>query len=190
MSSHHIIREKQEPALYIHKLGDFNEEYLGQMLEWSPTLIVNSSEYEKVISLGLKVDVVLNPSTRQHYQEHTRLIEKMKADVLEVLEFLIEEGYQAVNIIDQEGQLSDLIDYMPDITIVIFTSNTKNYAIKSGFKVWKPKGTEFKIPLTNYFEATNLVPNEKERFEVSKDGFIEFIFAGTYLFLREYYDPT
>lgn len=190
MSSHHIIREKQEPALYIHQLGDFNQEYLGQLLEWSPTLIVNSSEYEKVISLGLKVDVVLNPSTRQQYQENTRLIEKMKADILEVLEFLIEEGYQAVNIIDQEGQLPDLIDYIPQINIVIFTPNTKNYAVKSGFKVWKPKGTEFQIPLTSYFETTNLIPNEKEHFEVIKDGFVEFIFAGTYLFLRELYDPA
>ncbi len=190
MSSHHVIREKQEPALYIHQLGDFNEEYLGQLLEWSPTLIVNSPEYEKVLSLGLKVDVVLNPSTRQQYQEHTRLIDGLKADLLEVLNFLIAEGYPAVNIIDQAGQLPDLIDYIPEINIVIFTSTSKNYAIESGFKVWKPKGVEFKIPLTHYFEASNLIPNEKERFEVKEDGFVEFTFAGNYLFLREYYDPS
>ncbi|RYD76847.1 MAG: thiamine pyrophosphokinase, partial [Sphingobacteriales bacterium] len=29
MSSHHIVKEKQEPALYIDELGNFNEEYLG-----------------------------------------------------------------------------------------------------------------------------------------------------------------
>ncbi|RZK41505.1 MAG: thiamine pyrophosphokinase, partial [Pedobacter sp.] len=40
MSSHHIVREKQEPALYIHQLGNFDEEKLGQLLEWSPTVLV------------------------------------------------------------------------------------------------------------------------------------------------------
>ena len=49
MSSHHIVKEKQEPALYIHQLGDFNEEFLGQLLEWSPTVIVAAGEYEKVV---------------------------------------------------------------------------------------------------------------------------------------------
>jgi hypothetical protein len=190
MSSHHIVREKQEPALYIHQLGDFNEEYLGQLLEWSPTLIVNSSEYEKVISLGLKVDVVLNPSSRHTYQENTRLIESMKADLVDVVEFLVIEGYAAVNIIDQKADLPDLIDFLPDINVVMFTSNTKNYAVKSGFKVWKPQGVEFKIPLTSYFETSNLLPNDKERFEVIKDGFVEFIFAGEYLFITEFYDPA
>ena len=190
MSSHHIVKEKQEPALYIHHLGDFNEEYLGQLLEWSPTLIVNATEYEKVISLGMKVDVVLNPSTRHSYQENTRLIEGLKADMTEVLEFLISEGYGAVNIIDQDANLPDLVDYLSDINIVIFTSGTKNYAVKSGFKVWKPKGLEFKIPLTAYFETSNLLPNDKERFEVINDGFVEFIFGGAYLFLTEFYDPA
>ncbi len=190
MSSHHIVKEKQEPALYIHHLGDFNEEYLGQLLEWSPTLIVNASEYEKVISLGLKVDVVLNPSKSHNYQENTRLIEGLKADMTEVLEFLLSEGYQAVNIIDQDANLPDLVDFISEINIVIFTSTTKNYAVKSGFKVWKPQGVEFKIPLTAYFETSNLLPNEKERFEVIKDGFVEFIFAGSYLFLTEFYDPS
>ena len=74
MSSHHIVREKQEPALYIHQIGDFNEEYLGQLLEWSPTLIVNGAIYEKIVSLGLKVDVVVNATDGNAFQENTRSI--------------------------------------------------------------------------------------------------------------------
>jgi hypothetical protein len=72
MSSHHIVREKQEPALYIHDLGAFDEEYLGQILEWSPTLIVNGESYEKVISMGLKVDVILNAAEELIPQENTK----------------------------------------------------------------------------------------------------------------------
>jgi hypothetical protein len=185
MSSHHIVKEKQEPALYIHHLGDFNEEYLGQLLEWSPTLIVNSQEYEKVLSLGLKTDVVLNPDAEQEYQENTRVIAGNRTDVADVLNYLISEEYPAVNIIDKDTNLDTLQHFIQDINIVVFTPETKSYAVRSGFKVWKPKGTQFEIPLTTYFETTNLIPNENGYFEVLEDGFVEFIFAGEYLYITE-----
>jgi hypothetical protein len=185
MSSHHIVKEKQEPALYIHHLGDFNEEYLGQLLEWSPTLIVNSLEYEKVLSLGLKTDVVLNPDAGQEYQENTRVIEGNRRDIPDVLNYLISQDYPAVNIIDKDTNLDALQQYIHDINIVVFTPETKSYAVKSGFKVWKPKGTLFEIPLTTYFETSNLIPTENGFFEVSGDGFVEFLFAGEHLFITE-----
>ena len=56
MSSHHFVKEKQEPALIIADLDGFDEEYLGQLLEWSPTVLVPSHLVEKVISLGIKID--------------------------------------------------------------------------------------------------------------------------------------
>jgi hypothetical protein len=185
MSSHHIVKEKQEPALYIHQLADFNEEYLGQLLEWSPTLIVNSQEYEKVLSLGLKTDVVLNPDPEQQYQENTRVIQGNRTDVPDVLNYLISQNYPAVNIIDKDRNLDALQQYIQDINIVVFTADTKSYAVKSGFKVWKPKGTQFEIPLTTYFETTNLIPNENGMFEAQEDGFVEFIFAAEHLFITE-----
>lgn len=185
MSSHHIVKEKQEPALYIHHLGDFNEEYLGQLLEWSPTLIVNSSEYDKVMSLGLKVDVVLNPDLQVAYQENTRIIEGLKRGVPDVLDHLIAEKYPAVNIIDTDSNLGALEAYIRDINIVVFTAVSKSYAVKSGFRVWKPKGTLFEIPLTTYFETTNLIPNDQDLFEVIQDGFVEFVFSAEHLFITE-----
>ena len=73
MSSHHIIREKQEPALLIVDLLDFDLENLGQLLEWSPTVIVLKDAVEKVYSLGLKIDVIIdNEANHHHLQEHTR----------------------------------------------------------------------------------------------------------------------
>jgi hypothetical protein len=185
MSSHHIVKEKQEPALYIHHLGDFNEEYLGQLLEWSPTLIVNSTEYEKVLSLGLKTDVILNPVADMQYQENTLVIEGQKNDIPDVLNYLIDQKYPAVNIIDHNPDLGFLQHYVSDIDVVVYTAKTKSYGVKSGFSVWKPKGTRFEIPLTTYFETSNLVPREDGWFEVSEDGFVEFIFAAEYLFLTE-----
>jgi hypothetical protein len=185
MSSHHIVKEKQEPALYIHQLGDFDTEYLGQLLEWSPTLIVNASEYEKIISLGLKVDLVLNGIDGTFSQEHTRTIMGPGDDFNTALNYLISEKYPAVNVIAAENKLKDLLYYVPLINIVLFTSSQKAYAIKSGFKVWKPAGSIFLIDVLSYFETTNLKQNEDETFQVLHDGFVEFIFDTEYLIISE-----
>lgn len=185
MSSHHIIREKQEPALYIQELGAFNEEYLGQLLEWSPTLIVNATVYEKVISMGLKVDAVVNSSGQPLFQENTKVIE-VKTEALDaVLDFLIAEQYQAVNVIDTASNLRELGGYIEALNIVVFTATEKAYAIKSGFKVWKPKDSVFKIEVVSYFETSNLRQEENGDFVVLKDGFVEFNFTTEYLFISE-----
>ncbi|TCC86352.1 thiamine pyrophosphokinase [Pedobacter hiemivivus] len=185
MSSHHIIREKQEPALYIHQFGAFNEEYLGQLLEWSPTLIVNDSVYEKAISMGLKVDAVVNASGNHTFQENTRVIEVKTEELDAVLDFLIAEQYQAVNVIDTKANLRELGSYISEINIVVFTETEKAYAIKSGFKVWKPKGSIFKIEVISYFETSNLRQEENGDFVVINDGFVEFNFTTEYLFISE-----
>jgi len=185
MSSHHIVREKQEPALYIHNLGNFDEEYLGQILEWSPTLIVNSAIYEKVLSLGLKVDVIVNTVDGLVPQENTKSIVGPGDEYNTVFNFLIAEKYPAVNVIDDQKSLTDLAFYLPKINIVLFSETEKSYAIKTGFNVWKPAGSIFLIDVISYFEATNLMQKGERAFEVVRDGFVEFSFMTEYVFLTE-----
>lgn len=185
MSSHHIIREKQEPALYIHHLGAFDEEYLGQLLEWSPTLIVNAAVYEKVISLGLKVDLVVNSADQDFVQENTKVIQARTEALDAVLDYLIAEKYPAVNVIDEKSNLRELGNYVAEINIVIFTETEKAYAVKSGFSIWKPKDSIFNIEVVSYFETSNLKQNENGEFSVINDGFVTFIFNTQYLFISE-----
>jgi len=186
MSSHHIVKEKQEPALYLHDLGNFDEEYLGQILEWSPTLIVNGAIYEKVLSLGLKVDVILNPVEGIAPQENTRSIIGPGDEYNTVMNYLISEKYPAVNVIDEDKKLADLAFYLSRINIVLFNSTEKSYAVKTGFSVWKPAGSIFLIDVVSYFEANNLMQKDERVFEVVKDGFVEFSFTTTeFIFLTE-----
>ncbi len=185
MSSHHIVREKQEPALYIHHLGNFNEEYLGQLLEWSPTLMVATSEYEKAISLGLKVDVLIGKEESTNVQENTKWILSPTETLLAAVKYLVAEQYPAVNVISLENRFDDVAQLIPEIDIVLFTETEKSYAVKSGFSVWKPAGTIFKIDIISYFETTNLRPIDEGSLEVIKDGFVSFEFSTDYLFLTE-----
>ncbi|PST85190.1 thiamine pyrophosphokinase [Pedobacter yulinensis] len=203
MSSHHIIREKQEPALYIHDLGNFSEELLGQLLEWSPTVIVHGAAYEKIDSLGIKIDAVVHPAEAL-LQENTQVIGGTAEATSLVLDHLIKGGYPAVNIITPQHDLKFLTAYSSLITIVVFSETEKTYAIQSGFSVWKPKDSIFKILGNSYIEVTNLKmdgePAEEEEeqdyhkehahtpapeFRVIEDGFVVFEFAGEPIFISE-----
>ncbi len=185
MSSHHIVREKQEPALYIHHLGNFDEESLGQLLEWSPTIMVAASEYEKALSLGIKIDVVIGVDNALEIQENTKFIYAGIENLPTAVKYLISERYPAVNIISIENKFDDLAAFLPDINIVLFTETEKSYAVKPGFSIWKPKGTIFHIDIISYFETSNLRPEDNGDFVVLNDGFVTFNFTTEYLFLSE-----
>jgi hypothetical protein len=185
MSSHHIVREKQEPALYIHDFNNFDEEYLGQLLEWSPTLIVVESQYEKALSLGLKVDVVFGVNENSLAQENTKFISVANAKLQNVVKYLVDEKYPAVNIISKESKFDDLACFLTEINIVLFTDTAKSYAVKSGFSIWKPMGSIFLIDVISYFEATNLKQEDNGKFVVQQDGFVSFNFTTEYLFVSE-----
>ena len=185
MSSHHIVREKQEPALYIHHLGNFDEEYLGQLLEWSPTIMVAASEYEKALSLGIKIDIVIGLADGLQIQENTKFIYAGVENLPTAVKYLISEKYPAVNIISSENRFDDLADFLLDINIVLFTETEKSYAVKPGFSIWKPKGTIFHIDIISYFETSNLKPKANGDLEVINDGFVTFTFTTEYLFLSE-----
>ena len=59
MSSHHIVRDDQEPALIIANGACCQPDLLGQLLEWSPLVVVLDSAIERVMELDIKVDVLL-----------------------------------------------------------------------------------------------------------------------------------
>lgn len=184
MSSHHIVKEKQEPALYIDELGNFNEELLGQLLEWSPTLLVNGENYEKIISLGLKVDVLVN-GKETGIQEDTKFVHGLVDDLMVAMNYLYEEKFPAVNVITTKFDLEKFAGFEDKINLVVFTEKAKHYPIKSGFSVWKPAGSEFLIHGNRYFEVNNLMQNEDGIFEVVNDGFVEFTFSGQPMFISE-----
>jgi hypothetical protein len=57
MSSHHFVREGQEPALLIADPVDFA--LAEPLLEWAPLVVVTESALESVLMWGIKIDVVI-----------------------------------------------------------------------------------------------------------------------------------
>ncbi len=62
MSSHHFVREGQEPALLI--LDPVGFELAGPFLEWAPVVLVSEIALDAVLSWGIKLDAVL--VSREH----------------------------------------------------------------------------------------------------------------------------
>lgn len=189
MSSHHIVREKQEPALLILSLAHFDEEYLGQLLEWSPTVLVSSTIVDEVDSLGIKIDLII--SDDQNYksdQEHVKIIHSIEDELEDALKYLVGEDYPAVNIIHHHFDVKDYLLYAAFIDLVVFCQDQKIYPIPSGFSKWKSKNEEIKIlyPETvKELSTSGLKILEHHHYQTLKDGFFSFTFEPSLIFIAE-----
>ena len=159
MSSHHIVRDDQEPALIIANGLECDNELLGQLLEWSPYVVVLDSAIERVVALGIKVDVLLGDFDRgfdaQFYKENHYPIEiihrpdQSKTDLEKAFDFLIEKGHKAVNIVWATGKRADhtlvnlttICNYKNQLKIVIFDDYSKIFLLPPNFKKWYNKNS-------------------------------------------------
>ncbi len=186
MSSHHIVREKQEPALLILALDGFEEEHLGQLLEWSPTVLVNEVSAEKLQSLGIKFDVLLSETENEFLQEHLRLVQIQENALQSGLQFLIGEKYPAVNIIAGKRSITDFLPFADQITLVVFSNQQKIYPVSGGFSKWKAAGEVIEIAeVPADLEQTGLKQISQNQFKTKTDGFFTLKFAQPFLFIAE-----
>lgn len=217
MSSHHIIRDKQEPALIIANGEACSMDILDQLLEWSPTVIVLDGALERVISLGIKVDVWLgdfdhaNNSDFNNYplkKVHTP--DQNLTDLEKAFEYLLEEGYPAVNVIWASGRRMDhtlnnfhsMVQYGRRLKIVFFDDYSTSYLLPQTFEKWYLAKTP--ISLMPYGEALE-VKSSGLAFELNHpvlklgmqtsssnetvaDGIVKISYEGGSLILMECHD--
>ncbi len=186
MSSHHIVREKQEPALLIMNLDGFENENLGQILEWSPTVMVHEAIYELVDSMALKVDAVVTKDSHFNTQESTRLILTYAEPLEDALKFLVAEQYPAVNIISNEFLLKNYVLFVDDLDIVVFIGNKKIFPVRSGFSKWQPAGEEIQVlHEVHNLHTSGLKKVEDRIMKTEKDGFYSLNFDQPFIFISE-----
>ncbi|PWA05025.1 thiamine diphosphokinase [Flavobacterium psychrotolerans] len=163
MSSHHIVRDDQEPALIIANGASCQEELLGQLLEWSPLVIVLDSAIERVINLNIKVDVVLGDFDRgfdpheflksQYPIEIVHTPDQNKTDLEKAFDYLIERKIPAVNVVWATGKradhtitnLTNIIRYRNELKIVIHDDHSKVFLLPKKFEKWYPENTPISL---------------------------------------------
>ena len=163
MSSHHIVRDDQEPALIIANGASCSQELLGQLLEWSPLVIVLDSAIERVFELGIKVDILLgdfdrgfNPDYYREKQYPIEIIHKPnqdKTDLEKAFDYLIEKGHQAANVIWATGKRADhtitnittIVGYRNKLKIVVLDDHSKVYLLPLKFEKWYIANTSISL---------------------------------------------
>ncbi|WP_207428521.1 thiamine pyrophosphokinase [Pedobacter sp. SYSU D00535] len=186
MSSHHIVREKQEPALLIMDLEGFNYENLGQLLEWSPTVVVDEKVYENVDSLGIKVDAIISKELSPDLQDNTLVIHTVDAPLQDALKFLVGEQYPAVNIITSEFTPKDYLLFVGRINLVVLTPEKKVFPVASGFSKWQAAAERLEVLReAQNLQTTGLRKISDGVFETEKDGFYTLTFDNEFTFISE-----
>lgn len=163
MSSHHIVRDDQEPALIIANGASCSNELLGQLLEWSPLVIVLDAAIERVLDLEIKVDVLLGDFDRgfnaEYYLEKQYPLEIIhtpdqdKTDLEKAFDYLIEKGHKAVNVVWATGKRADhtitnitnIVRYRDLLKIVILDDHSKIFLLPKKFEKWYPANTPISL---------------------------------------------
>ncbi len=163
MSSHHIVRDDQEPALIIANGAECSPELMGQLLEWSPFVIVLDSAMQRVAELGIKVDVLLGDFDRNFDPEHYRNMQfpleivhtpdQNKTDLEKAFDYLINKGFTAVNVIWATGKRADhtitnitnIVRFREKLKIVILDDHSKIFQLPKKFEKWYTAGTPISL---------------------------------------------
>lgn len=158
MSSHHIVKDGQEPALIIANGEACSFELLQQLLEWNPFVVVLDEAINRVKDLGIKTDALVGDFDDHHpamdfikLQMPVEIIhtsDKGKTDIQKGIEFLIEKKYEAVNIVwatADKSLYSFIVQYMKQINIVMIDNHSRIYNLPKKFEKWYAKGTKLSL---------------------------------------------
>ncbi|SFF38320.1 thiamine diphosphokinase [Flavobacterium xueshanense] len=163
MSSHHIVRDDQEPALIIANGASCNPELLGQLLEWSPLVVVLDTAMVRVMELDIKVDVLLGDfdkgfdpeiyKTSQYPIEIIHTPDQNKTDLEKAFDYLIERKIPAVNVVWATGRradhtitnLTNITRYRNLLKIVILDDHSKVFLLPKKFEKWYTADTPISL---------------------------------------------
>lgn len=150
MSSHHFVKEQQEPALLLLLEEIEDTETLSSLLEWVPTVLVTQNNVKKIMSLGIKIDGIL--ATKEFQNANLYLLEEQHPVIfitsaegafLEAgLNYLREKEHHAVNILNFDPlRIGELLPQLSNLDIVFFYNGIRYFPARKGkMKKWFPEG--------------------------------------------------
>jgi hypothetical protein len=156
MSSHHFVKEDQEPALIIAEATAVAFEKIQELLEWSPTVIVTESALHTVLSWGIKIDVALvslsaveNWKKALHEQGPLKLLSYSGEEPLTTAFYLLLATKQHFThlVASWNKDLPSLITPFQDrLSIVVMTGPIRWSFVPSGkFEKWLPLNSPVEI---------------------------------------------
>lgn len=203
MSSHHVVREHQEPALLLWEAKNIAMEVVFQLLEWSPVVATHLQALDLLIHAGIKVDVVfcsteeLDEAKERLAEQHpVKLIAVHGLSVYDALFYLQKEGAAGVNICTTIN--NETIEILEKeallLKMVLFNDTHSFFPLKGYFEKWLPSSAEVLIQSIGTVELTTngfMTDCNREGFTgnsqliVAKDGIVSLMVEKGVLWVGE-----
>lgn len=183
MSSHHFVKEGQEPALFI--VDPISVQLVQPLLEWAPLVMVLDSAVDEVMRWGIKIDVVLAA-----YNEQEKIKEKVaeqfpvkiisyqivKDAIATGLHFLIDSKQAGVNVVidpNNDSIFTFVQNLSADLTVTLLNNQMRWSFIAGGeYRKWFPARARIKIYARDgqVLSLHGLSSHNSEWSSVEKDG--------------------
>jgi hypothetical protein len=178
MSSHHFVKEGQEPALFI--VDAISLATVEPLLEWAPLVMVSGQAAAHVLAWGIKIDVAVTPADMEEplksmllSQGPIKMLVANAGDLDTALHFLIDLKQPGVSIvINNPTPLFGLLEhFLPQLNINLVTPQLKWSGIASGiYKKWFPAKSQLWLHSKAPMPAVPGLAQAGQYYEVLKDG--------------------
>lgn len=194
MSSHHFVREGQEPALLI--MGHTTFSSVGELLEWAPTILVTEEMLEEVLSWGIRIDAVIT-SPGEALKTNEKLREVQSVDILSAsgtpievaIEYLLHRRQVQVAVItDSFSGIRAVVEkLLARAEIVVLEETMRWIPVRQEFRKWTTKGDKYRVIVSEkaFFDIDGL--RAESDFFVAKDDGMITIKSGGLIWLGEFY---
>ncbi len=151
MSSHHFVKDQQEPAVFILNADEIHFDQVSAMLEWVPTVMVGQEALDRVLSWGIKIDVILgseefqkaNPQLLEAQYPVKYLTVEERNFLDKGLQYIIEGQHKAVHLVGIPHQkVLELEEKTKLMDLTVVDGDWKYYPVRSGiFRKWFAEST-------------------------------------------------
>lgn len=149
MSSHHFVKEDQEPALLIIDPDAIAFEKVQELLEWSPLVIVSQQAIDVVQDWGIKIDVLFASPESNSFSQ--LVIDQAPIQVIystdefkSVCEFLNDRKQIHLNVIinDAKVYFTMAASFSHKVNVVLFDKKARWHFVATGlYSKWLPSET-------------------------------------------------
>jgi thiamine pyrophosphokinase len=212
MSSHHFVKDGQEPALIIANGQICSFEFLESLMQWSPLIVALDGAYLQLKEMEIKPDIVIGDMDSINHVEIDSDVQVIRdpnqenTDLEKAIEYLIKQGYKDINVVGAFGKRIDhsmnnflLFCKYPNLNLVYLDDNFKAMMIKNTFKKYYNTGQIISLlPIgeVKCIESANLLYSLNNKTlspeiqtgcsnEVAKNGMVTIIIEKGFLIIVE-----
>lgn len=154
MSSHHFVREGQEPALLITGHAKFSS--VEGLLEWAPTIMISADSVEAVLSWGIRIDAVLGKESETAHIRN-RFAEEQIVDIIEVpgegslfgaaTDYLLNRRQNQLAVVaDSFTDIRPVVEsQLSRISVVVLDNDFRWIPVQQEFRKWSSQSTVYRV---------------------------------------------